>query len=107
MLLWSVNYRFGIFVLTDIDECSENTDGCKEDTSVTFCTNLAPENGRFACSCPDDYILFTEPGQNGFGMVVQYGEDVDEDPGDTRVVNKSCIRTSCIFLVEMLAKLAV
>ena len=79
--------------VADIDECFENTDGCKEDTSVTFCTNLAPENGRFACSCPDDYILFTEPGQNGFDIVVHYGEDVDEDPGDTRVVNKSCIRT--------------
>ena len=80
-----------------IDECAENTDGCKE--GAQYCRDVTPQfagDPRFICSCDAGFEIFTRPGQNGYGMVVQYGEDVDEDPGDTRVVNKSCIRTSFI-----------
>ena len=83
--------------LTDINECTENTDGCKEGSFLTqFCTDNIPEaegERLFNCSCPAGFEVFTAAGQNGFGTVVQYGEDVDENPGDTRVIDKSCIRT--------------
>ena len=86
-----------------MDECQENTDGCKEDTSARkYCTNLDADDGKFSCSCDEGFEIFTAPGQNGYGMVVQYGEAVDEDPGDTRVVNKSCIRAYCHVLVRSL-----
>ena len=79
---------------TAIDECRENIDGCKEDTSARkYCTDRRPDDGRFSCSCDEGFEIFTGPGHNGFGMVVQYGDDVGEDPGFVRVVNKSCIRT--------------
>ena len=88
--------------LTDINECTENTDGCKEGSFLTqYCTDLTPEaegERLFNCSCPAGFEVFTAAGQNGFGTVVQYGEDVEENPGDVRVIDKSCIRTytSCL-----------
>ena len=88
--------------LTDINECTENTDGCKEGSfPAQYCTDLTPEaegERLFNCSCPAGFEVFTAAGQNGFGTVVQYGEDVEENPGDVRVIDKSCIRTytSCL-----------
>ena len=92
--------------LTDINECTENTDGCKEGSFLTqYCTDDIPEaegERLFNCSCPAGFEVFTAAGQNGFGTVVQYGEDVDENPGDVRVIDKSCIRTYGDFPVRLL-----
>ena len=38
-----------LLIYTDIDECSDNSDGCSQ-----ICTNTG---GSFTCSCRDGYIL--------------------------------------------------
>ena len=89
------------FAFNDLetDECANDVDGCKEGDQ--YCTDVAPKfegDTRFICGCDDGFEVFTGPGHNGFGMVVKYGEDVEEDPGTARVVNKTCIRTYILFL---------
>ena len=49
----------------------------------------------FNCSCPDGFEIFTEAGQNGFGMTVEFGEDSVEYPGEMRTIGKSCVRVAC------------
>ena len=91
--LW--NHHISIYVLRlGIDECTEGTSGCWPG----FCTDLTPTDpasAKFECTCPDGFELFTEDGQNGFGMTVQFGEDALENAGRERTIGKSCVRVSC------------
>ena len=93
---------FFAFIDLEIDECASDEDGCKE--GEQYCTDVAPKfegDTRFICGCDDGFEVFTGPGHNGYGMVVKYGEDVEEDPGTARVVNKTCIRTYSSVLVRV------
>lgn len=81
-----------LFSLTDINECLNNEAGC---FSAALCNDLTPANEAdafFTCECEPGYELYTANGQNGFGMTVQYGEDVKENVGEQRVIGKSCVR---------------
>ena len=85
--------KFEYFFL-DVDECREDSADCYG----SLCQDLTPTKRRdplFTCSCPEGFEIFTNDGHNGFGMVVKYGEDAAEKPGEVRTIGKSCVRVAC------------
>ena len=63
-----------------------------------FCVDASPNmtgDPLFTCTCPAGFEIFTEDGQNGFGLIAEFGDCSEELPGEMRTIGKSCIRVAC------------